>query len=296
MTKKNQIDHTVNVAIIKQLEKVLEQKLIPSKGILTNDNKILISEMLLLYDLDADEIIKAVLWATTEDHLLDIEEFKQACNEVFIRKNKQHNMSKSNVTKEDELISRLESISSKQLLKDLSGGNNASERDMKIISEIMINQGLPEPVMNVLIHYVLLQSNMKLSKSYLEKIASHWSRADLKTAKEAMAYAKKQIEMYQKTKRKPAQPFPKVEQTEEKPFTVFEYRYIEKLNDKYNIDFNVAREVIYYGRKVNNGLMIYWFLDAVSEYIHRHNGSEAEDTKELLNIFHEKFVVDFGKE
>src|SRR5690625_6878668 len=50
--------------------------------------------------------------------------------------------------------------------------------------------------MNLLIHYVLLQSNIKLSKGYLDKIASHWSRANLKNAREAMEFAKKEIEQF----------------------------------------------------------------------------------------------------
>lgn len=84
------------------------------------------------------------------------------------------------------------------MLEDLSNGNQASEQDMKIIRDVMTSQGLPQPVMNVLIHYVLLQSNMRLSKAYMEKIASHWSRANLKTAREAMTFAKKEIEQAQK--------------------------------------------------------------------------------------------------
>src|SRR5690625_7538210 len=65
---------------------------------------------------------------------------------------------------------------------------------MRVVREVMTGQGLPAPVMNVLIHYVLLQSNMKLSKGYLDKIASHWSRDNLKNAREAMEIAKKEIE------------------------------------------------------------------------------------------------------
>lgn len=102
-------------------------------------------------------------------------------------------------TKEEMLIHELELISPKQLLEDLSGGNRASEQDLKAIREVMVSQGLPAPVMNVLVHYVLLQSNMKLSKAYLEKIASHWSRANIKTAKEAMEFAKSEQNKFQKS-------------------------------------------------------------------------------------------------
>src|SRR5699024_4039646 len=82
-----------------------------------------------------------------------------------------------------------------------SSGGHASESDMKLIREVMLKQGLKTPVMNVLIHYVLLQSNMQLSRAYLEKIASHWSRANLSSAKEAMEFAKLQNQQYNTRKR-----------------------------------------------------------------------------------------------
>src|SRR5699024_6677841 len=44
--------------------------------------------------------------------------------------------------------------------------------------------------------YVLLQSNMQVSRAYLEKIAGHWSRANLSSAKEAMEFAKLQNQPY----------------------------------------------------------------------------------------------------
>src|SRR5699024_12426269 len=43
--------------------------------------------------------------------------------------------------------------------------------------------------------------NMQLSRAYLEKIASHWSRANLTSAKEAMDFAKVQNQPLQDRKR-----------------------------------------------------------------------------------------------
>src|SRR5699024_5245528 len=80
---------------------------------------------------------------------------------------------------------------------------NASAQDMRMISDIMTKQGLTLPVMNVAIYYCLLQSNMRLSKAYLEKIASHWSRLGLETAAQAMEHAQQEIQPKQKrTQRK----------------------------------------------------------------------------------------------
>lgn len=195
------------------MEMMLKQRMIPVQRVLTLANKKMISEMMFLYDLTTYEIEKSVLWALTEENALDVDEFKTACHDLFKSKKSETSIKltekspeqiKKQIkktqpkTKEEQLIERLETISPKDLLEDLSSGNQASAQDMRVIQEVMTSQGLPSPVMNVLIHYVLLQSNMKLSKAYLEKIASHWSRANLKTAKEAMMFAKKEIERFQK--------------------------------------------------------------------------------------------------
>ncbi|MBP1947750.1 replication initiation and membrane attachment family protein [Virgibacillus litoralis] len=196
------------------MEQMLKQRMIPANRVLTPANKKLISQMMTLYDLATYEVEKSVLWALTDENTLNRNEFKEACHDLFKNKHNQINIKLTEkeehpinekpvsnpTTKEEQLIIELEKISPKQLLEDLSSGGQASAQDMKVIREVMTTQGLPSPVMNVLIHYVLLQSNMKLSRAYLEKIASHWSRANLKTAKEAMAFAKSEKDRYQKGK------------------------------------------------------------------------------------------------
>lgn len=206
-SKSEEFDEKVVQIDFSWIESVLKQRMIPGNKVLTKMNKKLISEMMFLYDLAPHEIEKSLLWALTDENILDVDEFKKACHDLF--KTKHHQLpialnvkkqdptnqeeTKRPQTKQEQLIQRLETISPKHLLEDLSSGNQASAQDMKIIQEVMLSQGLPAPVMNVLIHYVLLQSNMKLSKAYMEKIASHWSRANLKTAREAMEFAKKEI-------------------------------------------------------------------------------------------------------
>lgn len=199
----DQVDFTL-------LTQALKRRMIPVDKVLTDQNKLIISQLIHLYELETYEIENAMNWALTDENTLDIEQLKAACHDLFQAKynvadvklatkepkqeQQQQQVTSSNLTKEDQLIAMLETISPKQLLEDLSTGSNASEQDMKMISELMVRQGLSAPVMNVLIHYVLLQSDMQLSKAYLEKIASHWSRAKLTTAKEAMEFAKKQTE------------------------------------------------------------------------------------------------------
>ncbi|MED3562599.1 DnaD domain protein, partial [Bacillus xiapuensis] len=71
-----------------------------------------------------------------------------------------------------------------------------STSDLDIIEEVMFKQKLLPGVMNVLIQFVLLKTDMKFTKGYVEKIASHWARKQVKTVKEAMDLAKKENSTY----------------------------------------------------------------------------------------------------
>lgn len=208
------VEETIPSIDFTWMEQMLQARMIPSKKVLTTANKKLMSQMITLYDLVEFEVEKAVLWALTDENTLAPKEFKEACHDLFQSKHQQSSIRLTDkqkneptteyvpTTKEEQLIQKLENISPRNLLEDLSSGGQASGQDLKMIREVMTSQGLPSPVMNVLIHYVLLQTDMKLSKAYMETIASHWSRANLKTAKEAMAFAKKQKSQYQQRKNK----------------------------------------------------------------------------------------------
>lgn len=206
------IHETIDFSWIVQ---ALEQREIPINRILTPENKRYISQLVTLYDLTMYDTEKALLWALTDENYLNKNEFKNACHDLFQSKNQgaaiQLTEKRSNPqpkplqkpkTKEDMLIHELETMSPKQLLEDLSSGNHASEQDLKAVREVMTTQGIPTPVMNVLIHYVMLQTDMKLSRPYLEKIASHWSRKNLKTAKDAMDFAKQEKAKFNQKQKK----------------------------------------------------------------------------------------------
>ncbi|WP_075982530.1 replication initiation and membrane attachment family protein [Bacillus massilinigeriensis] len=103
-----------------------------------------------------------------------------------------HSLSEPPSNKEEEHIYYLETTSSREFLTQLSGGAEPSLADLKLIEEIMSKQKLEPGVMNVLIEFAMIKHDMKLSKAYIEKIASHWARKKIKTAKEAIEYTRKQ--------------------------------------------------------------------------------------------------------
>ena len=68
--------------------------------------------------------------------------------------------------------------------------------DVKIIEDVLFGQKLNPGVVNVLIDNVMRKTDMKLTKNYVEKIASHWSRKNIKTVKDAMDLAKMEHRQY----------------------------------------------------------------------------------------------------
>jgi replication initiation and membrane attachment protein len=57
----------------------------------------------------------------------------------------------------------------------------------------MIKYKLPPGVVNVLIEVAMIKTDMKFTKGFVESIASHWARKQVKTVKEAMDLAKKEV-------------------------------------------------------------------------------------------------------
>ena len=99
-------------------------------------------------------------------------------------------------TQEEKLIHYFETTSPMQYLRDIGGGAEPSKADVKIIEDVMFRQKLNPGVVNVLIDNVMRKTDMKLTKNYVEKIASHWARKNIKTVKDAMDLAKTEHRQY----------------------------------------------------------------------------------------------------
>lgn len=89
-------------------------------------------------------------------------------------------------TKVEELVEALNGTSNKQLLYEFSGGKEIAQLDVEMIEEVRRKSDLSEPVLNVLLYYVMLKNDMRLDKHYIEKIAAHWNRKKIKTVEEAL--------------------------------------------------------------------------------------------------------------
>ncbi|PEB22002.1 hypothetical protein COO05_25110 [Bacillus toyonensis] len=71
-------------------------------------------------------------------------------------------------------------------------------KDLDRISRTKENAKLPEPVINVLINYVIQKTEVLALNKIFDDIAVEWSRKDIKTAEEAMLLAKQENKKYEK--------------------------------------------------------------------------------------------------
>ncbi|SFB17157.1 MULTISPECIES: replication initiation and membrane attachment family protein [unclassified Bacillus (in: firmicutes)] len=187
----------------------LSETLLPKKA-LNAKVKDAISNLAFLYEIDPIQMKNILLSALNEEAEIDIEELRKAARDwyQFVHHDQlpsliertqpplYQSQKKEPETQEEKLIRYFETASPLQVLKDLSGGAEPSQSDLKIIEEVMFKQKLNPGVVNVLIQYVMLKTDMKLTKGYIEKIASHWARKKVKTVKESMDLAKSNNKQY----------------------------------------------------------------------------------------------------
>ncbi len=189
----------------------LADAVIPKKAI-TKKIKETIIRLAYLYGVDHIQMKNVIMSALDIDNTIDEEMLRKKVREWYqfqhgnqlpalVERTQplqyQTMQNKEPATQEEKLIQQLELVSPRQLLIEMSGGAEPSSGDLKIIEDVMFNQKLPAGVINVLIQYVMIRTDMKLTKGYVEKIASHWARKKVKTVKEAMELAKEENRQYQ---------------------------------------------------------------------------------------------------
>lgn len=99
---------------------------------------------------------------------------------------------------EQERIRYLETVSPRELLREYGKGAEPTSSELKIVEEVMFEQKLSPGIMNVLIDFVLLKNDMRFPGNFVKTIASHWRKKDLKTVKEAMDFARSELEKEKK--------------------------------------------------------------------------------------------------
>ncbi|PKH11426.1 replication initiation and membrane attachment family protein [Planomicrobium sp. MB-3u-38] len=193
------------------LHQGLSEQLVP-KRVLTAAIKDTICKLAFLYGWGPLEMQKVILLAIDDDYRLTIEGIKKSASEYYkmtvsttapklepvLVKTSEPEIEPKN--RQDELILYLESASPVEVLRDIAGGKEPLSADVQLANNLVMQHGMEPAVVNVLLQYVLLRTDMKLTKGYVEKIASHWIRKNVSTVAEAMELARTEHAQYMKWK------------------------------------------------------------------------------------------------
>lgn len=190
----------------------LSEQLIPSSSI-NLEVKEVIAKLAFLYQLSPLDMQKVVILALDDNVQISKERLKKAAadyykltiskdapklQKTFIQSETTVVQEKS--TKEQELQHYLETTPPLQVLRDINNGKEPLPTSVQIAEDLVVKHGMPVGVVNVLLEYVMLTTDMKLPQKYVERIADHWMRKNLKTAKEAMELARTERDQYTKWK------------------------------------------------------------------------------------------------
>lgn len=118
---------------------------------------------------------------------------------------KSNRRSKNTVIGDDGLAAKIkwfEITSPKEVLSVLQNGTKPARADLNIIDNLSKDYNLANPVINVVIDFVLTMNNNVFSRYSAEKIAASLSRENVETAVDAMEYLRNN---YTKDKKKTAQ-------------------------------------------------------------------------------------------
>ena len=172
--------------------------------------KDLICNLSYVYNLDAIEMKPSILNSIKENGLIDKNALRKNVRNYYRYENdnklpsliykSQPEYLKNPIGKDDKrakMIYVFENTSPYNFLKGANKGAKPAERDLNILEGLLTDFKLNPGVVNVLIDYVLKINNKKLTKNFIEEIASQWKWLNIETVDEAMKAAEKE---YKKSK------------------------------------------------------------------------------------------------
>ena len=198
-----------NIVINKWIDFNLIMSSIPESQIsdrcFSDDVKELINNLSYIYNLDSLDMQGLIRNSINEKGLIDKNLLRKSCRDyyqfdnygnlptlIYNRQPEYLRKPKGDNSKWAKMVYTFENITPYQLLKAKYKGAEPTDRDKKLIENLLIDQKLNPGVVNVLISYVLKINNEQLKKSYVETIAGQWKRLNIETVEDAMKVAEKE--------------------------------------------------------------------------------------------------------
>lgn len=178
---------------------------------LTKEVKDLVYKVAYIYNYDNETMVELIRNSVNDNHCIDKDLFLENASKFYsfenmgklpnlifknqpeyLRKNLKDNSNRS------RMIYMFETTSPYDFIRSKYKTGNPTKSDLAIIAYLLVELNLKPGVVNVLVDYVLKINNNKLTRSYVEVIASQWSKSSIETVEDAMKLAETE---YKKRKR-----------------------------------------------------------------------------------------------
>ncbi len=165
----------------------------------------LINSLSYIYNLDAMDMQGLIRNSINEKGFIDKAMLRKSCRDfyqfdnygnlptlIYNQQPEYLRKPEGDTSKWAKMVYMFENITPYQLLKAKYKGAEPTDRDKRLIENLLIDQKLVPGVVNVLISYVLKVNNEKLTKSFVETLAGQWKRLNIETVEDAMRYTEKE--------------------------------------------------------------------------------------------------------
>ena len=170
----------------------------------TKEVKDILYKLALVYDYKDDDMEKIILNSIDDSHKIDIPLLRSNARKFYRFENSNDNLGLiyknqpeylktklTSLSKKDKMIYVFENQSPSEFLYNKTGVE-PTKQEIDIIEYLLVDVGLTQGVINVLLDYVLRTSDNKLVRSYIENKASEWKRCNITTVPDAMEKAKEE--------------------------------------------------------------------------------------------------------
>ena len=180
---------------------LIPEEILSSKSI-TKEVKELIYKVSYIYNYDNESMVELIRNSVGVNHRIDKKSLLENANKYYsfenmgklpslIYKNQPEYLRKNikDSSNRSKMIYMFETTSPYDFIRSKYKTGNPTSSDLNIIVYLLVDLNLKPGVVNVLIDYVLKINNNKLTRSYVETIASQWSRSNIETVEDAMNFA-----------------------------------------------------------------------------------------------------------
>lgn len=192
---------------------LIPNELLNHKSI-TKDTKELIHELSFIYNFDNNILSQIILNSINEKKQIDLNTLRENARKyyqfensgklpsIIYKETPDYLKNNNDDSFESKQIYAFKTTSPYDFLVSKQNGGKPTKSELLLIEHLIVDLKLSPNVVNVLIDFVLRINNNKLTKSYVEAIASQWKMSKIETVEQAMEFARKEHTNRTKKQRK----------------------------------------------------------------------------------------------